>query len=73
MTFAEKLRWHRLKAGLSRRQLADAIGAKVGTVKSWELGQAEPRYRAFIDLCRLFKVPAAALESDFDPKPVAVA
>ena len=64
MSFADKLRWHRERAGLTRREVAEKAGVSHFTVRAWELGQSEPRHRAFNALCRLFKVPPAGLESD---------
>jgi transcriptional regulator with XRE-family HTH domain len=50
MTFAEKLKELRLKAGLSQSELAAASGRGLGAIRDYEQGKREPSLRAAVSL-----------------------
>ncbi|MBQ1705450.1 MAG: helix-turn-helix transcriptional regulator [Clostridia bacterium] len=58
MGFGEQLRLARKNAGLTQKQLADAVGAKHNSVSNWEKGQNQPDAETIQRLCRALKVEA---------------
>jgi transcriptional regulator with XRE-family HTH domain len=65
--FAGRLRELREKAGLSRQQLADKAGLKVGGVRNLEQGVREPGWRTVVALADALGVDCRAfLEEPHD-------
>ena len=60
------LRKAREKLGISRQQLADALGCAVVTVQFWENGKVRPPDRAFYALAQLSQDRLFALSPDPD-------
>lgn len=58
MSFGEQLRLARKNAGMTQKQLADAIGAKHNSISNWEKGQNQPDAETIRRLCRALKVEA---------------
>lgn len=52
-TFGENLRAARLGAGLSQKQLAEAVGAKHNSVSNWENGVNSPSNATIEKLCQV--------------------
>jgi transcriptional regulator with XRE-family HTH domain len=52
MTFAERLRELRDKAGLSQEALAQKAGMSVGTIRNYEQSVREPLWDSLFQLCR---------------------
>lgn len=67
-TFAERVRLLRAKAGLSQKQVAEAVDVGQATVSEWELGKATPAVPELTALCNLFRVCADYVigRSDFE-------
>ena len=57
-TFGENLRAARKAAGLSQKELADAVGAKHNSVSNWEKGQNNPSQPTIEKLCGVLGVSA---------------
>lgn len=67
MTFGEKVKALRVRKGWVQRELADALGVSLRTVKNYELGDSRPRDRAiYSKLAEIFSVEVEDLliESD---------
>jgi transcriptional regulator with XRE-family HTH domain len=60
MTFAEKLRELRDKAGLSEAKLAKASGLAFGSVHSYSLGRRSPSFTAVVKIARALGVTCEA-------------
>src|SRR5690242_5847718 len=56
MTFGEKLRQLRERAGLTQEQLAAASGVNLWTVRGYEQGRREPNWKGAIVLTRALGV-----------------
>jgi transcriptional regulator with XRE-family HTH domain len=56
MTFGEKLRQLRERAGLTQEQLAAASGVNLWTVRGYEQGRREPSWKGAIVLTRALGV-----------------
>jgi tetratricopeptide (TPR) repeat protein/DNA-binding XRE family transcriptional regulator len=54
MTLGQRLRWHRLRQGLSQETLAEAIGASARSIRRWEQDLAIPHGISRERLSRLF-------------------
>ncbi len=54
--FAGRLRELRESAGLSRQQLADLAGMKLGGVRDLEQGVRKPSWETVVALCKALKV-----------------
>jgi len=61
------LRYWRLRAQFSQRELADALHVSTTTVSDWERGLARPRFEHTRHLLQLLGVPS--LDELFDPLP----
>ena len=62
MKFSEKIRQLRIKAGLTQKQLADAIGVAENTVVRYEAAKTYPRTRErYGDLARVLDVDVSYL------------
>ncbi len=66
MTFAQKLKQLRDRAGMSQEALARAAGMSVGNVHNYEQGIREPRWRAVVQLARALGVDSRAFEECVD-------
>lgn len=51
MKLADRIRQARAELGLTRQQLADAVGVSAVTVKGWECGTYEPKPKTYRALC----------------------
>ena len=60
MTFAEKLRELREKAGLTQTQLAKASDLPLGSLRNYEQGQREPYWDVVFKLVRALGTDCAA-------------
>ena len=61
------LRYWRLRAQFSQRELADALHVSPQTVSEWERGHARPRFEHTRQLLQVLGVPS--LEALFDHLP----
>ena len=52
------LRYWRLKARFSQKQLAALLEVAPQTISEWERGRAHPRYQHLLALLRVLKVPS---------------
>jgi transcriptional regulator with XRE-family HTH domain len=52
VNIAEKIKEARSQAGLSQRQLAEAVGVTVRAVRFWEAGQREPHWSLIVRIAR---------------------
>ena len=59
VTFAERLKDIRLRAGLTQEGLAQAAGVPVFNVRNYEQGQREPSWVAFCKLTKALSVCCA--------------
>ncbi len=62
-TLAENIRYHRIRLGLSQKELSQHMQVSVQAVSKWERAQAAPELRAVYELSRLFGVTVDALMS----------
>jgi transcriptional regulator with XRE-family HTH domain len=46
----------RVNVGMSRNEVADAIGVSYSTIKNWELGTSFPNQPQIDKLCNLYNV-----------------
>jgi transcriptional regulator with XRE-family HTH domain len=60
VTFAERLRELRHKAGLTQEALADAAGVPLPSLRGYEQGTREPFWHVLLRLARGLGVPAEA-------------
>lgn len=58
--FAGRLRELRESAGLSRQQLADKAGLKLGGIRDLEQGRRSPSWETVVSLCAALKVDCNA-------------
>ncbi len=58
------IRGHRLLIGLSRRQLAEAVGVPVGAMALFERGEMRPNPALLEDIAEALGVPVVALFAD---------
>ena len=63
--FPNTIREYRLKAGLSQRKLAAALGRGRNAVSSWERGLTQPTATMVVRLAKALSTLAEALYSDF--------
>jgi transcriptional regulator with XRE-family HTH domain len=61
MTFADKLKELREKAGLTQAALAVASGLSLGAIRDYEQGNKEPVFRSGVKLARALDVSVEAL------------
>ena len=47
----------RYNVGMSRQEVADAVGVSYSTIKNWELGVSFPKQPQIEKLCTIYKVP----------------
>lgn len=66
--FAAVLKASRRKAGLSQKDLADALGVTRNTVINWESDKCRPDYAVLPALCRELDIPLHALFA-MEPEP----
>ena len=52
----EKLKAARKAAGLSQKELAEAVGAKHNSVSNWENGLNSPSTNTILELCRVLNI-----------------
>ncbi|MEN9354667.1 MAG: hypothetical protein RL318_1992 [Fibrobacterota bacterium] len=60
-----RIRSHRLRAKLTQRKLAEALGVSYQMVQKLENGTARITVQRLNDLARIFKISAAELMGDF--------
>jgi transcriptional regulator with XRE-family HTH domain len=60
LTFGERLRELRDKAGLTQVQLAEASGLPLGSIRNYEQGQREPYWNVLFKLAAALGVKAEA-------------
>jgi transcriptional regulator with XRE-family HTH domain len=60
MTFADKLRELRERAGLTQAQLAEASGLPLGSLRNYEQGQREPYWSVLFKLAKALGVSSEA-------------
>ena len=51
----------RVRAGLSRRKVADALGVSVSAVNMWEQGERTPKPESLVKLAELYGVNVSVL------------
>ena len=56
MSFGTQLRLARKRKGLTKKDLADAVGARHNTVSNWEAGRNQPDPDTVRALCALLEV-----------------
>ena len=66
MTLYNRIRLLRTEAGLSRQQLAEAVGVNVQTIGYLERGDYNPSLELAFKLCAHFDLPVEAV---FSPEP----
>jgi transcriptional regulator with XRE-family HTH domain len=66
MTFAERLRELRDRAGLSEARLAEASGLMFGTVHGYGLGRRKPSFAAVVKIARALGVTCEAFANCTD-------
>ena len=66
MTFADRLRELREKAGLTQMQLADASGLPLGSIRNYEQGQREPYWQVVFKLADALGVSSEAFKDCID-------
>lgn len=64
MTFGEKLRQARKAAGMTQKELAQAVQVKHNTVSNWEKGIASPDPDTISRLCGILRMPPNFLFED---------
>jgi transcriptional regulator with XRE-family HTH domain len=69
MTFAERLRGLREKAGLTQEGLAARCGVSVGTIRNYEQGIREPYWRGLFQLADALGVSVEAFRDCIDGGP----
>lgn len=52
--FGNKLKFLRMKFGMTQSQLADILGVSASTIGMYEQGRREPDNRTLIKLCKIF-------------------
>lgn len=50
---------HRVNAGLTQKEAAEAIGVTIGTICRWERGQTSPPFEKVVKLAILYKCNVA--------------
>jgi transcriptional regulator with XRE-family HTH domain len=70
MTFAERLKELRSKAGLSREQLAEGSGLARGTVRDYEQGKRKPTLESAVKLASALGTDCRAFADCVEGKPV---
>jgi transcriptional regulator with XRE-family HTH domain len=68
-TFASRLRELRGKAGLTQKQLAEASGLPVGSLRHYEQGQREPYWQVVFRLARGLGVASDAFADCVGDRP----
>ena len=55
-TFGEKLKFERQQAGMTQRELAEAIGVKQQQLSQWECDKVEPTLSNIVALLRALDI-----------------
>lgn len=55
-TFGEKLKFERQQAGMTQRELAEAIGIKQQQLSQWECDKVEPTLSNIVALLRALNI-----------------
>ena len=58
MTFGEKIREERLKAGLTQQQLADRLKVGNNQISQWETGKRKPKLLTLRKIAKAIGIPA---------------
>lgn len=53
---AKNICFYRKKAGMTQKELADAVGAKKSSVSNWELAQNSPDIDTLVKICEVLNV-----------------
>ena len=53
---AKNIRFYRKKAGMTQKELADAVGAKKSSLSNWELAQNSPDIDTLVKICEVLNV-----------------
>ena len=64
-TLSDNIRYHRIRLGLSQKEVAEKMDVSVQAVSKWERGLAAPELYALCGLAGLFDVSVDALLSSF--------
>lgn len=56
MNFSYWCRYHRIRLGMSRRAVAEAVGVSLRTIESWENGERFPSQQHLEMVCGLYGV-----------------
>jgi transcriptional regulator with XRE-family HTH domain len=73
MTFGERLRQLRDRAGMTQAGLAEASGLPLGSLRNYEQGQREPYWSVVFKLADALGVPVEAFRDCLpDEKPAAI-
>lgn len=67
MTFSEKLKMLREKAGLSKSKFASSVGIDRKTLIKYEKGESEPTIHIFEKICEVLQVDPKELLNDTTP------
>ena len=70
VTFAERVKELRVRAGLTQEALAERAGLLVFSIRNWEQGHREPRWA---DFCKLAKALSVCCQDFADVEGVAEA
>jgi len=57
LIFSFKLREWRKEVNMSQKELGTALRVSEKTIKSWENRKTLPKWKVYIDLCKLMGVP----------------
>ena len=60
INLSEQLYKSRIASGLSRAQVAEAVGCSVSAISYWENGKRQPDADTLIDLIHLYQVPSVS-------------
>lgn len=61
MNINENIKNARKAAGITQKELAEAIGVRQKDISRWENGERTPNIKAFADICKALKVSADML------------
>lgn len=61
MSYGEELKYHRIKANLSQKQLADLINTSQQNISRWEMNEVEPSLSFCIALADFYGISIDAL------------
>ena len=59
--YINPIRYYRKKKGLTQEDLANALGFRMATISSWELGKNKPHTEYIPNMAEVFGIPASEL------------